>query len=84
MKAAPSKSLTPPQKNHVLEQEAAEKKIIVLKKRSNSNSPLREEVPFQKKTRVLPEHEGKYTIKMPDGTTPRTQKLVQSRRKSKF
>lgn len=37
---------------------------------------LQEEVPVQKKRRVLPEHEGGYKIKMPSGTTPKTAKLL--------
>ncbi|ODN04954.1 hypothetical protein Ocin01_01688, partial [Orchesella cincta] len=56
------------------------KKIIILRNDSDSDSStLKEEVPVQKKIRVLPEHEGKYKIKMPEGTTPRTQKLLQNR-----
>lgn len=58
------------------------KTIIILRTDSDSDSStLKEEVPVQKKIRVLPEHEGKYKIKMPEGTTPKTQKLLQSRRK---
>jgi len=40
------------------------------------STPLREEVPLQKKRRVLPEHEGRYKIKMPEGTSPKTAKLI--------
>jgi hypothetical protein len=58
-------------------------KIVVLNKRSITEQTLKEEVPVQKKIRVLPEHEGKYKIKMPEGSIPRTQKALQSRRKSK-
>lgn len=59
------------------------KKIIILRTDSDSEESgmLKEEVPLQKKIRVLPEHEGKYKIKMPEGTTPKTQKLLQTRRK---
>lgn len=61
------------------------KKIIILRTDSDSEESgmLKEEVPLQKKIRVLPEHEGKYKIKMPEGTTPKTQKLLQTRRKLK-
>ncbi|CAG7721763.1 unnamed protein product [Allacma fusca] len=62
-----------------IRQEAAPKKMIVLNKRSSSEGILKEEVPVQKKIRVLPEQEGRYTIKMPEGTTPRTKKIIQSR-----
>ncbi|CAL8111577.1 unnamed protein product [Orchesella dallaii] len=57
------------------------KKIIILRtdNSDSDSSTLKEEVPVQKKIRVLPEHEGKYKIKMPDGIIPRTQKLMQSR-----
>ncbi|XP_021946302.1 uncharacterized protein C19orf47 isoform X2 [Folsomia candida] len=51
---------------------------IVRLKRSVSPAQ-REEVPLQKKTRVLKEQEGSYIVKMPEGTTPKTQKLMQDR-----
>jgi hypothetical protein len=34
------------------------------------------EPPKKKARRVLPEHEGKYKVIMPAGTTPRTQKIL--------
>lgn len=58
------------------------KKIIILRTDidAEDSGQLKEEVPVQKKIRVLPEHEGRYKIKMPEGTTPKTQKLLQTRR----
>lgn len=38
---------------------------------------LQEEVPVPKSRRVLPEHEGRYKIKMPSGTTAKTQKILE-------
>lgn len=38
---------------------------------------LQEEVPVPKSRRVLPEHEGRYKITMPSGTTAKTQKILQ-------
>lgn len=35
-----------------------------------------EEVPVQKKLRVLPEHEGGYSVKMPEGKTAKTKKIL--------
>lgn len=32
--------------------------------------------PLKKVRRVLPEHEGRYKITMPSGSTPRTQKIL--------
>lgn len=36
----------------------------------------KEVVPVPKSRRVLPEHEGKYTVKMPQGTTAKTKKIL--------
>lgn len=36
-------------------------------------------MPVPKSRRVLPEHEGKYKITMPMGTTPRTKKILQKK-----
>jgi len=36
----------------------------------------KEEVPVPKSRRVLPEHEGKYKITMPSGSTPKTARLL--------
>lgn len=41
---------------------------------TSSSSKL--EVPVPKSRRVLPEHEGRYKIKMPSGTTAKTAKLL--------
>ncbi|XP_062568412.1 uncharacterized protein C19orf47-like isoform X1 [Saccostrea cucullata] len=41
------------------------------------NKRLEEEVPVPKSRRVLPEHEGRYKITMPAGTTAKTQKILQ-------
>jgi hypothetical protein len=41
------------------------------------NKRQAEEVPVPKFRRVLPEHEGRYKITMPAGTTPKTQKILQ-------
>ncbi len=40
---------------------------------------LKEEVPVKKIRRVLPEHEGKYKITMPKGTTEKTRKILQEK-----
>ncbi|XP_014678313.1 PREDICTED: uncharacterized protein C19orf47-like [Priapulus caudatus] len=41
----------------------------------------KEEVPVQKKRRVLPEHEGGYKVKMPEGTTAKTKKILAMQKK---
>ena len=41
----------------------------------------KEEVPVPKVRRVLPEHEGKYKVTMPAGTTARSRKLLQKQGK---
>ncbi|KAJ8308099.1 hypothetical protein KUTeg_012973 [Tegillarca granosa] len=49
-----------------------------------NNNKLKEEVPVPKKRRVFPEHEGKYKITMPSGTTAKTQKILKEQGLSKF
>ena len=46
-----------------------------------SLNPLKqkEEVPVPKSRRVLPEHEGKYKVKMPEGTTAKTKKILEKK-----
>ncbi|XP_048736588.2 uncharacterized protein C19orf47-like [Ostrea edulis] len=48
------------------------------------NKRTAEEVPVPKSRRVLPEHEGRYKITMPAGTTPKTQKILQQTERRKF
>ena len=40
-------------------------------------SQQKEEVPVPKARRVFPEHEGKYKITMPAGTTAKTRKILE-------
>jgi len=57
------------------------RRTIVINNSKTDEPMAREEVPVQKKIRVLPEHEGKYKIIMPEGTTLRTKRLLDNRRK---
>lgn len=41
-------------------------------------------VPLKKVRRVLPEHEGGYKIKMPSGSTPRSQQILAKQKESKM
>ncbi|KAG8227958.1 hypothetical protein J437_LFUL008766 [Ladona fulva] len=50
----------------------AESKVAV--KKEEKKEP--EEVPVKKVRRVLPEHEGRYKIIMPSGSTPRTKRIL--------
>ena len=45
---------------------------------------LEEVVPVPKSRRVFPEHEGKYKITMPAGTTAKTQKILKAKATGMF
>jgi hypothetical protein len=49
----------------------AKKQILKTKSEEEIRAP-----PVKKVRRVLPEHEGRYKITMPSGSTPRTQKIL--------
>jgi hypothetical protein len=49
----------------------AKKQILKTKSEEEVQAP-----PLKKVRRVLPEHEGRYKITMPSGSTPRTQKIL--------
>jgi hypothetical protein len=49
----------------------ARKQILKTKSEEEVQAP-----PLKKVRRVLPEHEGRYKITMPSGSTPRTQKIL--------
>lgn len=49
----------------------AKKQVLKTKSEEEIQAP-----PVKKVRRVLPEHEGRYKITMPSGSTPRTQKIL--------
>jgi len=57
----------------------AKKQILKTKSEEEVQAP-----PLKKVRRVLPEHEGRYKITMPSGSTPRTQKILAKQELCKY
>jgi len=57
----------------------AKKQILKTKSEEEVQAP-----PVKKVRRVLPEHEGRYKITMPSGSTPRTQKILAKQELCKY
>lgn len=72
-KAAISRLSLPPRRSNSELMPRQSRTVISLKRKEE----IPEEVPVKKVRRVLPEHEGRYNIKMPVGITPKTRRLLE-------